>query len=218
MSAPAADTVTFEPLHVGLTSGSSISGMWLRGEGQVTILFLHDRGADLDAVLPLLAGLRIPEAHKVAIDLPGHGLSEGAEEDAEQSLSMLCDALAADGHGPFVVVGCGHAARLAWVLGGRDDVLGVSLVSPVLDGPMTPEPFRRAPVLVFLAAASPEVVAAWNTLKTRLRARWLSASLAITHDELLGLRGCDSQVASHIGGFARDLMANAPAATGQRGA
>ncbi len=210
MSEPG-DAVAFEPLHVALTPELSISGMWLPGDGKLTVLFLHDHGADLDAVLPLVAGLRLPEAHKVAIDLPGHGLSGGQSEEAPQSLSMLCDALGAEGRGPFVIVGCGYAARLAWTLGSRRDVLGLVLISPVLDDavPLTPEPFRRAPVLVFLAAQSPEVVSAWAKLKTRLRARWLSASLAVTHDDLIALRDCDRQVASHIGGFARDLMSNA---------
>lgn len=211
-----ADVTVFEPLQVALSPDLTVSGIWLRGEGRLTVLFLHDQGVDLDAVLPLLAGLRMPEAHKLAFDLPGHGLSGGVVSDAGQSLSALCDSLAVDGHGPFVIVACGHSARLAWGLAKRSDVIGLGLVSPVLDGPLPPESFSRAPVLVFLAAASPEVVAAWTALKVRLRARWLSASLALTHDDLVGLRGCDGQIASHISGFVRDLMASSPAGPGLR--
>lgn len=215
MNPPRDQAVAFEPLHVVLASGHSLSGLWLRGAGRLTVLFLHDHDhdADLDAVLPLLAQMGMPEAHKIALDLPGHGLSEGAPEHAAQALSMFCDRLGAEGQGPFVVVGCGRSAGLAWTLGSRGDVLGTVLVSPdFADAGVTePEPFRRTPVLVFLAAASPEFVAAWTALRARLRARWLSVSLAVTHEDLLALRGCDRQIASHLAGFARELMANAPA-------
>ena len=209
MSRSAAEAVAFTPLHLALTPELSISGLWLRGEGRLTVLFLHDFGADLGAVLPVLANLGVPEAHKIAVDLPGHGMSDGTAEDAAPALDLLCDALGAEGHGPFVIVGCGHSADLAWTLGGRKDVFGLSLVSPVLGkaGAATREPFQRGPVLVFLATASPEVVTSWSALKMRLRARWLSVSLAVRHEDLVAFRNCDRQISSHIGGFVRDLMA-----------
>lgn len=215
MSGPAAQAVTFAPLHMALTPDLSISGQWLRGAGRITVLALHDIGADLDAVLPLLANIGLPEAHKIAVDLPGHGLSDGAQSDALPALDLLCDRLAGEGHGPLVIVGFGHSAGLAWQLGRRDDVLGLCLVSPVAgaQAAAAEQPFRRAPVLVFLAAASPPVIAAWAAYKARLRGRWLSVSLAVTHDDLTALRGCERQVASHLGGFARDLMAQAAPAS-----
>lgn len=203
---PSARSLQLTPLHAELPGGRVVAGAWLRGEGRFTIMFLHDEGADLDAVMPVVANVGLPEAHKLAVDLPGHGLSNGGE--GLPALAELCDRLAEESGGRFVIVACGRSASLAWALGSRTDVMGLALVSPVLDGDTPPVATLRVPVVVFLAEASPAIVSAWTTLKSKLRARWMSVSMHVSHEELAGCAdSCSRQTASHLNGFIRNLLA-----------
>lgn len=203
-SSPLTQQPELVPLHAELP-GATIAGAWLRGEGRLTILFLHDEGADLDAVMPAVTNVGVPEAHKLALDLPGHGLSSTG--DALTSISALLDRLTTEGSGPFVIVAHGRSASLGWGLGSRPDVIGLALVSPVLAGDLPPATTLRVPVIVFLAEASPAIVSAWKMLKLKLRARWMSVSMHVSHDELAGCAAsCSRQTASHINGFVRSLL------------
>jgi pimeloyl-ACP methyl ester carboxylesterase len=206
MSSDSASVPLLTPLHVELPGGHVVAGTWLPGEGRLTLIFLHDLGADLDAVMPVAVNVGVPEANKLALDLPGHGLSSSG--DQLPILSALLDQLAAEDSGPFVIVGHGHSASLAWALGTRPDVLALALVSPVLDDALLPAIALRLPVIVFVAEASPEVAAAWQALKVRLRARWMSVSMHVSHEDLAGCADhCSRQTASHLNGFVRNLLA-----------
>lgn len=113
--APAAVEITYE--H-GVTHGVS----WQWPDSDLAILLLHDFGADLDKVRWLGERFANAGVHVLAIDLPGHGLSDGElkSEGAEAvtaSYRSLCDSV----NGAVAVVANGASAHL---------LLSTDLVAP----------------------------------------------------------------------------------------
>lgn len=186
--------------------GGSLAAVIEPGEGLFTVVLLHDHGADLDAMVPLLASLPLTEARRIALDLPGHGLSdeyaEGAE--ADRVVAWLGD-LKARGWGPFVIVAAGDTAPLAWELAVRTRIAGLCLIAPT--GNATPlERLPPAlPLLAFIAGGSPERLCQWHGFRDKARGQWLSVSTTATHAELVSIDpAIRGQLASHLAGFARE--------------
>lgn len=207
MSAPAP-----EALVLDAGQGCVLHGLRLPGAARMRLLFLHRRGSDLDAVLPLMHLVGLPEADKIAVDLPGHGLSPDAG-DPQAALSRACDGLGREV--ALLVVACGDAAALGWTLAARPDVAGLCLLAPS-GRPPADDAFLRRPVLVFLPSGA-DAAAQWQRFKARLRARWLEISLSATLDGMLRPEEPDCrQVATHLQGFARELLMQSAAGAAAR--
>ncbi len=171
------------------------------------LVFLHPPGSDLDAVMPLLHLVGLPEADKVALDLPGHGLSADAP-DVDAALSRACDSLGPPA--PLLVVACGEAGTWGWRLAARQETVGLCLLAPS-GGETLDSAFLRRPGVVFLPSGSEADATRWQHYQVRLRARWLKVSVpASSLDEMLRPdAACCRQVATHLQGFARELLMQA---------
>lgn len=193
-----------EMLALDVGEGLQLHGLRLRGEGRMRLIFLHPPGSDLDAVLPLVHLVGVPEVDKVAFDLPGDGLSP-AVVDIDAVLSLACDRL-----GPLVpmlVVACGEAAVWGWRLASRPDVAGLCLLAPS-GGDALDSAFLRRPGVVFLPSGDEKAADRWQHFTVRQRARWLKITLPAREldDMLRPDELCCRQVASHLCGFARELL------------
>jgi len=197
----------FEPLHVELPGGS-LAAVIEPGGGQFTVVLLHDIGADLDAMVPLLASLSLAEARLIALDLPGHGLSGDCVGAGDDLVADWLCLLQGRGWAPIILVAAGETAPLAWRLAARARLSGLCLISPA-GNPVDLDPLPRSmPLLAFIASASPERMAEWRGFRDRIRGKWLSVSTASTHAQLVSIdptiRG---QLASHLAGFAQEAYA-----------
>lgn len=194
----------FEPWVFDARHGTLLHGLRLNGDGRMRLVFLHDQGADLDAVLPLMRLVGLPEADKIALDLPGHGLSTQVV-DAASLLSGACESLARSGV-PVLIVACASSSPLGWKLAQHANAAGLCLVAPA-SGDLIDDAFLRCPVLAFVSSFG-NGQAEWRRYKARLRARWLEVSMVTSLEEMLRQGSGDCrQVATHLQGFARELLA-----------
>ena len=199
-----ADTA-LKPLHVDV-AGGNLAAVMEPGTGAFTIVLMHDLGGDLDTMQPLLACLPLAEAHRIALDMPNHGLSCDCPEGEEAAIiGTWLDELAKRGWGPFVLAASGSSSAVAWQLAARDNIAGICLISPV-EGTRLVEHLPRAmPLIAFVAGGSPDRLASWQRYRARTRGRWLSVSTTATHEQLLAFDpDIRAQVASHLAGFARE--------------
>src|SRR5206468_2806753 len=106
-----------------------------RGGEKAWVVLAHDEGADLDSLAPLAAGLAGARFSTLAVDLRGHGASEG-EPDLDRAaldVEAAVDAARAAGAAEVFLVAAGAAAEGALVA--QRPVGGTVLLSPrVRDG------------------------------------------------------------------------------------
>lgn len=198
-----------EPLEIALGDDRHVAGVVDHGAGEATLLLLHEVGLDLDSLRRLARAIGFPEARKLVIDLPGHGLSSGEfdAEIAEESLLDLHRQLVDRAWVPLIVVAAGQAARFALRLAQLDEVIGVALLSPRRD-PGDPDPDRVVHVPTFAVVPTrPEpAVQDWLAIRRNVRNRWLSASMAADHDDVVRVQGPFArQIGTHLQGFVREV-------------
>lgn len=130
--------LTRTAVEIPLASGAVVRGAAITGDvtasGRGTILFVHDIGSDLDEFGPLPEVLAALGFDAVAIDLPGHGLSDGDQPEPALCTNTILEVLVglAD-RGPLGVVSSGRTAAAAASLGQAHDVLAQLLINPILD-------------------------------------------------------------------------------------
>lgn len=194
-----------DALQIPVAPDAHMSAIAYRGHGALTIVFLHDQGLDLDSLRPLAAAVGVPEAHKIVVDLPGHGLSPDPPPRFDLA-GEFSSWLAQQEWSPLIVVGAGRAAALTLRIAGLEGVLGVALLAPRLD-PGEAEPQAvQVPTLAVLPAKSSEVVDDWHRLRRHIRSRWLSVSVTAEYDDIVHSGGpFRRQLATHLRGFVREL-------------
>jgi pimeloyl-ACP methyl ester carboxylesterase len=141
------------PVEFDLGSGlPTLRGVRVVGASQPIgrVLCLHDLGRDLDefGVLPtvLAAGGFVVEA----VDLPGHGLSDGDDGDVS-AVAPTIAALVARVRvetPTFGLIAVGASATLGATVGEPDGVLAQVLINPVLDERLPTGPRVRSTRLV----------------------------------------------------------------------
>ena len=139
--------------EIGLDGFPALRGQrW--GDGASELLLLHGGGADLDAwgALPALLAHHL-DATVIAVDLPGHGLSDDPWQP--ERLPELLAALASRpaGSARLAVVAAGDTAAALLREAGRLAVAAVVLLSPAL--PETVAGWERSPCVskLFLAGS-----------------------------------------------------------------
>lgn len=169
---------------VAISAGGFAGQLHWRGDRRAETLFLHAPGSALSAA---------PDG-VLALDLPGHGLSDawdGASEDIADWAAVVQAALTAVGSTPMQVVGEGWAAMLAQRLGGKAGplpagsvadwrALGCPVVVPDRDGLYLLKAWRQVRAEVFFApwfavsAATARDFAPEECLPERLAVRTLA--------------------------------------------
>lgn len=100
-----------------------------------TLVLVHDLGLDLDEFADLPERLARAGFTAIAIDLPGHGLSEGDDDTAPEACADAVRAVvrhAVERGLPVGLVASGQMATVGMVLGDHQGVPAQVLVCPVL--------------------------------------------------------------------------------------
>ena len=180
------------------------------GDGTSEILLLHAGGADLDAWGPLPALLaHALDAAVVALDLPGHGLSDDPWQP--ERLPALLAALAnrPAGSAPVAVVAAGDTAAALLRGANRLAVAAVVLLSPAL--PESAAGWERSPSVpkLFLAGS----LAGDELARCRLAANALGG-WAVVVGVPGAAQGAELLIGEHLGtvvahaaGFLRQALA-----------
>ena len=136
--------------------GQAVSWPW--PDSDLAILLLHDFGADLDKVRWLCERFAGAGVHVLALDLPGHGLSEGEvkSEGAEAlgaAYRFLCDTV----KGAVAVVANGASAHLLLSTDLVEPPVAAAFLDPRRDSSMrghTASRWLHVPKLVVLSAGA----------------------------------------------------------------
>ena len=202
-----------QPFRIETAGHGAVAGVASGNSGPGVVL-LHDQGADLDAVawlagLPGLGGMAC-----IAPDLPGHGLSDHDDGGApEQAIAAVLAHLAGRGFGPFTVAGFGHSCSIALAMCHSPDVVGVALVAPRSTPPPRCRATRRLALLGVISGLEPDADQLWRACRTAAALPWTTIRLPVPSAGLLRPDQPTARIiASHLGGFAADMLAN------QRGA
>jgi pimeloyl-ACP methyl ester carboxylesterase len=201
----------WQPVSLELPDGRAIAGLGDAAQDEdFVIILLHEKGRDLDQSLPLLCHLPAGGARRLALDLPGHGLSGDARDDAdaEAMLALALDALSGPARRPLVLATLGDGAPLGWRLAAHPAVIGLGLISPRVDAWTAPRLPSHLSLIGFVAQRDARGVDDWTRLRRAAGCRWLGVSMVATHEEMLDAEGpATGQVASHLSGFAREAFA-----------
>ena len=133
-------------------------GLHWPGDGD-TVLLVHDLGADLDCWADLPCALQTDGYRVVAIDLPGHGLSDDwtTAPNTADFLSALTTDLVARWPGRIFAVGVGGIVPLL----DRTGAAAIVALGPqpaLEDGAVG----SHAPTLILVGGSDPEAAAAAN--------------------------------------------------------
>jgi len=198
-----------EPLHLDLDGKVSIAAVVTPGDASLSLIFLHERGRDLDAMLPLLADSALAGARSIAVDLPGHGLSSGSDDakGGVEALAAWLSRLKGRAWGPFVLIAVGCSVGIAWRLSRNTEVAGLCLIAPRLGGARLEPLPRSVPMLLFSTESGTDV----SAIRAAAGGPWMSASMQVTEEALVRLdESVRGQVASHLKGFALEVGAGTP--------
>jgi pimeloyl-ACP methyl ester carboxylesterase len=148
--APAPVAVQISHAH-GVSAGVT----WPWPTSDLALLVLHDLGADLDGVRWLCERAASAGVHVLAIDLPGHGLSEGeASTEGPEVLAATFDSLGDTVAGAVGVIAHGRSAELVLTTDLERPPVAVAFLDPGRQeaGPRQTAPcWRHVPKLVILS-------------------------------------------------------------------
>jgi pimeloyl-ACP methyl ester carboxylesterase len=195
-----------QPVELLTRDGTCLRGEQ-RGRGASWAVLVHDEGSDLDSCRPLVDALARADVASIAVDLRGHGASDGdwdrAAGVADVDAAMWA-ALASGAHETFLVA-AGRACELVLAGGLRHGVAAMALLSPQADpARLTDELMLECavPKLIVLGGADAEARAAAEAVERRLIGPRLRVTLPTERqgaDLLVG--PCAAQALSHTVGF-----------------
>ncbi|MDQ2683106.1 MAG: hypothetical protein M3Y37_06225, partial [Chloroflexota bacterium] len=125
--------------------------------GPDTVVLIHDVGGDLDDWRGLPASLAGQGYHVLAIDLPGHGLSDDPWEQglARETIAEVVAGARSGGQGRRFAISAG---RIAPLVGGAE-LDALIAISPAPDDDWAPDQ-SAAPCLIFVGGGDPGAAAA----------------------------------------------------------
>ena len=115
-------------IEVRLPDGSTVRGHELPESGP-PVVFVHEPGCDLDAWGSRTAQFARRGFKVLALDLPGHGLSDGEPGDWEAGLTSALSQIGFQ-WGPLGVVAAGDTCRAVLSLGAEEGVPVQVMLSP----------------------------------------------------------------------------------------
>jgi alpha-beta hydrolase superfamily lysophospholipase len=124
-------TTTADALEVQMPDGVILRGLQWRG-GEDAVVLLHDVGQDLDSWAPISSAVAAAGFTVMAIDLRGHGASDGAWDPARLSedLRAILGAARASVRGRLVLIGAGSTGPAVFAAGIEPRPDAVILFSP----------------------------------------------------------------------------------------
>jgi pimeloyl-ACP methyl ester carboxylesterase len=144
-----------QPIELATADGVLLRGQRWEGQGDWIIL-LHDDGLDLDCWLPLVPHLHRHSYTIVALDLRGHGASEG--EGDEQALHYDAEAAIhyaqANGADRLFAVAAGHSASALLLENCARHLKAMVLLSPAVRSDAPSDTLRGAGVPKLLVIGS----------------------------------------------------------------
>ena len=149
---------------VELTTASGVvRGVAFKGAGRGTIVFVHDLQRDLDEFGTLPELLAASGFDTVAVDLPGHGLSDGDEIAPERCSAVVTEIVAevVAAVAPADVVGLvstGRTATVGAALGREQGVAAQLLANPQLDAGIASQAPRVHAVRMVVHGDGPSIV------------------------------------------------------------
>lgn len=148
------------PVAVELSSGSTVRGTRTSSESSTyTIVMIHDLGADLDEFGPLADLLAGAGFDVVAVDLPGHGLSDGDEPSPDTCRAEVVEILSElIGTGPAGLVSSGRVASVAASLGDAHGIRTQLLFGPILDATIAGDARREHSIRLVIHGDGPNLV------------------------------------------------------------
>jgi pimeloyl-ACP methyl ester carboxylesterase len=196
------------PLAITLDAwqGPDIAGVLLPAESAFSILFLHDEGRDLDSVSAAFHAPELADIRRIALDLPGHGLSGDCLPDERQAwLGRGLAVLAERRFAPFVIIGFGNSAARACRLATAAPTCGLVAVAPSGAFDLAAPPPRAIPLLAFVSGIEARAGEHWQRLRDSAGLAWTMISLPLPSAEI-ATPGADAAgiIASHLSGFARE--------------
>jgi pimeloyl-ACP methyl ester carboxylesterase len=147
-------------VQISYPHGASAGVTWPWPTSDLALLVLHDLGADLDGVRWLCERAASAGVHVLAIDLPGHGLSEGeASTEGPEVLAATFDLLSHTVAGAVGVIAHGRSAELLLTTDLERPPVAVAFLDPGRQeaGPRQAGPrqtascWRHVPKLVILS-------------------------------------------------------------------
>lgn len=122
------------PFEIELDDGSALRGVVIEGGVMPPMVLVHDRDRDLDEFGQVPELLVANGGTVVAVDLPGHGLSDGQGHPAEivAAIAALAEALSDDGR-PVGLMTSGRSCTLGMILGEAHGFRVQVLINPILD-------------------------------------------------------------------------------------
>jgi pimeloyl-ACP methyl ester carboxylesterase len=157
--------MTPDAVEIKAADGVILRGLVWGGHPDRAIL-LHDAGetADLDDWRPLIPTLLGQDLTVLAVDLRGHGASDG-EWDPEACVADIAAVVRASKTGGVVIVAAGAAATAAVCAMELEPVDGLILLSPLLSAETAPPRGAGVSKLVVAGALDPESRAAMDRLR-----------------------------------------------------
>ncbi len=151
---------TRTPIAIELASGLTVRGAQSStGTGTHSIVLIHDLGGDLDefgSLVELLVGAGFDV---IAVDLPGHGLSDGDDPSPETCREDVAEILSRLGvAGPIGLVSSGRTASVAASLGDAHGVRAQLLFGPILDDSIAGEARREHSIRLVIHGDGPNLV------------------------------------------------------------
>ena len=178
------------------------------GSGAHHLLFLHEPGANIDAwgSLPRALARALPVA-AIAIDLPGHGLSDDPwEPDRLSEVIRLFAPHSGERH--HIIIAAGASALAALDLADALDLAGLVGFSPPRPDPdWTPRRSPRTPKLFFAGSCAGEELEIARRLASSCGG-WSAVTSIPVCARGAALLETDwrGRIVEHVMGFARDCL------------
>jgi pimeloyl-ACP methyl ester carboxylesterase len=190
------------PIEIAVEDGITLRGETRPG-GRLWAVLVHDQGEDLDHWRNVPEQLARLGVGVIAIDLRGHGGSDGRADPASvrDDLEAAIDAARSGGAEAVVAVAAGATAAVALNQSSADAVVAITPTLPDTD-PLPERPFAR----LLVVTREPAAEAAASELQAQPGRRTLVARVPVDDTGLALLAGdWGSNVVSYILAFVRRL-------------